>query len=321
MKLRQLEAMRAVVARGTTTHAADVLGLTQSAVSRLIMQLEEELGVSLFERRHGRLLLTPEGQHVFDVAQRVLDGVDQLSATARDVRTLRSGALRIISMPALAYGLLPDTIRRVTRRYAKVKISVDVGGRAELEEGLSKGRYDLGLATLPVGQEAIDIEPLCAMDAVCVVPPADSLASQSEIAVEDLAGVPFISIDPRTMLRFRTDELFGRAGVKRKLAIEAQSSMMACALVSRGLGVSVVHPFIAATFGQQVEARPFKPALRLEYGLLFPSGQRRSLLSQVFVDWLREDVGKLAARSAGASVAPPTAPTTHPRQTVHAELE
>jgi len=319
LKLRQLEAMRAVVARGTTTHAADVLGLTQSAVSRLIMQLEAELGVSLFERRHGRLLLTPEGQHVFDVAQRVLDGVDQLSATARDVRTLRSGALRIISMPALAYGLLPETIRRVTRRYTKVKISVEVGGRAELEEGLSKGRYDLGLATLPVGQEAIDIEPLCAIDAVCVLPPGEPLAGQSEIAVEDLAGAPFISIDPRTMLRFRTDELFGRAGVKRKLSIEAQSSMMACALVGRGLGVSVVHPFIAATFGPQIVARPFKPALRLEYGLLFPSGQRRSLLSQVFVDWLREDVGKLAG--AVRPAAESAAPAARAPQAAHAELE
>lgn len=320
MKLRQLEAMRAVVARGTTTHAADALGLTQSAVSRLIMQLEAELGVSLFERRHGRLLLTPEGQHVFDVAQRVLNSVDQLSATAQDVRTLRSGALRIISMPALAYGLLPETIRRVMRRYAKVKISIDVGGRAELEEGLAKGQYDLGLATLPVGQEAIDIEPLCAIDAVCVVPPGDALATQEEIAVEDLAGTPFISIDPRTMLRFRTDELFGRAGVRRKLSVEAQSSMMACALVSRGLGVSVVHPFIAATFGAQVVARPFKPALRLEYGLLFPSGQRRSLLAQVFVDWLREDVGKLTASTPEPAPAPFASPVRS-RPTAHAKLE
>jgi len=319
VKLRQLEAMRAVIARGTTTHAAELLGLTQSAVSRLVMQLEEELGVSLFERRHGRLLLTPEGQHVYDVAQRVLDGVDQLSATARDVRTLRSGALRIISMPALAYGLLPDTIRRVTRRYTKVKIAVDVGGRTEVEEGLAKGRYDMGLATLPVGQEATDIEPLCAIDAVCVVPPGDALARQDEIAVEDLAGVPFISIDPRTMLRFRTDELFGRAGVKRVLSIEAQSSMMACALVTRGLGVSIVHPFIAATFGAQLVARPFRPPLRLEYGLLFPSGRRRSLLAQVFVDWLREDVGKLAAPE--TVPARPVPPRPRVPQNAHAQLE
>jgi DNA-binding transcriptional LysR family regulator len=68
MKLRQLEAMRAVLARGTTTHAGELIGLTQSAVSRLIKQLEDELGFKLFDRRHGRLLITPEGQNFYAVA-------------------------------------------------------------------------------------------------------------------------------------------------------------------------------------------------------------------------------------------------------------
>ncbi len=62
MKLRQLEAIRAVMASGTTTHAAELMGLTQSAVSRLVAQLEEELGLSIFDRRHGRLQITPEGR-------------------------------------------------------------------------------------------------------------------------------------------------------------------------------------------------------------------------------------------------------------------
>jgi len=293
LKLEQLMAMRAVVARGTTTHAAELLGRTQSTVSRLIMQLEEELGISLFERRHGRLLITPEGQHVYDIAHKVLDGVDQLNATARDVRTLRAGALRIIAMPALAYGLLPDTIARITRSYPSVKISIGVGMRTDLEHGITKASYDLGLATLPVNEEAIDIEPLCAVDAVCVVPPSNPLAEKPVIVAEDLAGISFISIDPRTMLRFRTDELFGSLGIRRTLSVEAQSSHMACNLVARDLGVSIVHPFIADTMGERIVARPFSPSLRLEYALLFPSGQRRSLLSEVFVDWLRKDVRKL----------------------------
>lgn len=286
-------AMRAVVARGTTTHAAELLGLTQSTVSRLIIQLEEDLGVKLFERRHGRLLITPEGQHVYDIAHKVLDGVDHLNATARDVRTLRAGALRIIAMPALAYGLLPDTIARVTRRYPSVKISVDVGWRSDLENGITRSNYDLGLATLPVSEDAIEIEPLCAIDAVCVVPASDPLAEKQAIVAQDLAGASFISIDARTMLRFRTDELFGSLGVRRSLNIEAQSSHMACNLVARGLGVSIVHPFIAETFSPRVQIRQFSPSLRLEYGILFPSGQRRSLLSEVFVEWLREDVRTL----------------------------
>ena len=290
LKLKQLMAMRAVVARGTTTHAADLLGLTQSTVSRLIIQLEEDLGVKLFERRHGRLLITPEGQHVYDIAHKILDGVDHLNATARDVSTLKAGALRIMAMPALAYGLLPDTIARVTRSYSSVKISVDVGWRSDLENGITTANYDLGLATLPVNGDAIDIEPLCAIDAVCVIPSGDPLAEKRVIVAEDLAGASFISIDPRTMLRFRTDELFGARAVKRSLNIEAQSSHMACNLVARGLGVSIVHPFIADAFGPRIVMRQFSPSLRLEYGLLFPSGQRRSLLSEVFVDWLREDV-------------------------------
>ena len=102
MKLRQLEALRAVVASGTTTQAADLLGLTQSAISRLISQLETELGLNIFDRRHGRLRITPEGQHFYDVVKKVLSSVDQITATARDIRTLKTGALRIIAMPALA---------------------------------------------------------------------------------------------------------------------------------------------------------------------------------------------------------------------------
>ena len=80
MKLRQLEALRAVVASGTTTQAADLLGLTQSAVSRLITQLESELGLNIFDRRHGRLRITPEGQHFYDVVKKLLSGIDQITA-------------------------------------------------------------------------------------------------------------------------------------------------------------------------------------------------------------------------------------------------
>ena len=300
MKLRQLEAIRAVINRGTTTHAAKALGLTQSAVSRLITQMENELGLSLFDRRHGRLLITPEGKLFYDVALKVLEGIDQMTATARDIRTLRAGALRIIAMPALAYGLLPNTIAKINRRHKQVKISIDVGGRRELQDGIVNGQYDLGLATLPVDPEGIDVMPLCAIDAVCVAPRDHPLAANETIAAAELAGLRFISIDPRTLLRYRTDELFGKLGIRRVLGIEAQSSMMACNLVAMGLGVSVVHPFIADLFADKVAVRPFEPPFRLEYGLLFATGQRRSLIANEFIETLRGDVAELLGMASGA---------------------
>ncbi|MEK9723452.1 MAG: LysR family transcriptional regulator [Rhodospirillaceae bacterium] len=303
MKLRQLEAMRAVMARGTTTHAGELIGLTQSAVSRLISQLEDELGFSLFDRRHGRLLITPEGQHFYEVAEKVLAGIDQIRATARDITTLGTGAVRIIAMPALGYGLLPATIADIRARYRQIKVSVDSGSRHEIEQGVSSAKYDFGLTTLPIEHESIDTEPLSGMDAVCIVPPGHRLAAKRVIRAADLTDEPFISMEPGTMFRYRTDEVFGSLGIRRKLGVEAQSTVTVCNMVAAGIGVALVHPFVANTFGGRLVIKRFEPAIRFEYGILFPSGVTRSQIAQEFAEALKASVAELAGESVASSFA------------------
>lgn len=284
--------MRAVVASGTTTQAAELLGLTQPAVSRLISQLEDELCLNIFDRRHGRLRITPEGQHFYKVAEKVLASIDQITATARDIRTLQAGAIRIIAMPALAYGLLPDTIAKFNAKYSQIKVSVVMGNRQDIEEGIEGAHYDLGIATLPVAQQSIDVEPLFAVNCVCVAPMGHPFEKLKRVKAEDMAGMPFISISSGTLFRYRIDELFGSLGIERKLGIEAPSTLLSCNLVSKGVGVTIVHPFIATAYGDRVISRPFDPPIRLEYGLLFPSGKSRSLITKSFVDTLKNDLAE-----------------------------
>lgn len=292
MKLRQLEALRAVVVSGTTTHAAELMGLTQSAVSRLISQLEAELGLNIFDRRDGRLHITPEGQHFYDVAGKLLNDIDQVMATARDIRTLQSGALRIISMPALAHGLLTNTITNIYNRFRQIKISVEMGTRQDVEKGVERAQFDFGVATLPIDQRSIDVETLFSANGVCVLPPDHALAKKDRILASDLEGVSFISLNPGFLLRYQTDELFGRLGIRRVLSTEVASTLLATNLVAKGLGVSIVHPFIASAYGGSVVSRPFEPPIRYEYGLLFPAGQTRSQITRIFVETLREDVAQ-----------------------------
>lgn len=306
MKLRQLEALRAVIASGTTTQAGQLLGLTQSAVSRLITQLEVELGLNIFDRRHGRLRITPEGQQFYDVAGKLLVVMDQITATARDIRTLQSGALRIIAMPALAYGLLPDIIVSVNKRFRGVKISVEMGTRNLVEEGVESARYDFGIATLPINRRGIDVEPLFVAEGVCVMPMDHRLAEKSVIMAEDLVDEPFVSIGP-SLLRYQTDDLFGRLGIQRSLSVEAPSTLLATNLVAKGLGVSIVHPFIAQAYGHMIVSRPFKPSIQYEYGLLFPTAQTRSQITNTFVETLRENI----EAAYGANVNP-AASAQHP---------
>jgi len=292
MKLRQLEALRAVIASGTTSRAGEVLGLTQSAVSRLISRLEAELGLSLFDRRHGRLRLTPEGQQFYEVVGTLLTSIDQIKATAQDIRTLQSGTLRIIAMPSLAYGLLPPVIAAINERFRNVKISVVMGGRRDVEDAIENAQFDFGITTLPIAGPGIAVESLFSADGVCVLPRGHPLAGKPAIHASDLADAPFISLNAGSLLRYQTDELFGRLGVKRSLGIEAPSSLLATNLVAKGLGVSIVHPFIADDYGDKIVARPFLPAIRYEYGLLFPAAQTRSKITHAFTDALRDHVAR-----------------------------
>lgn len=296
MKLRQLEAMRALMTKGTTIQAADSIGLTQSAVSRLISQLEDELGLELFYRRQGRLVATPEGQQLFEVAQRILSDIDRVTSVARDIASLRRGAIRIIAMPAYGFRLLPEAIKRVRERFKQVKIVVEMGGRFEVEEALRKETCDLALATLPIDASGGGIEPLGTLEAVCVMPPDCDLTSRDVVTPDCLGGIPFISVEPHSMLRLSTDQLFGRLSVNRNLLIEAHSATMACSLVAKGLGVSIVHPFIGGAFQDRLVVRPFRPAVHFEYGLIFPAERRRSLIANEMVAVLKQEAGDLTGQ-------------------------
>ena len=80
--------------------------------------------------------------------------------------------------------------------------------------------------------------------------------------------------------------------IRRGLPVEVPSTIMVCELVASGIGVSIVHPFVAAGFRDNIVVRHFAPSIRFEYGLLFPVSQRRSLLTQTFVETIRADIAE-----------------------------
>jgi DNA-binding transcriptional LysR family regulator len=297
MKFRQLEAVRAVASTGTTTHGAELIGLTQSAVSRSIKELEDELGMHIFHRRQGKMLLTPEGQLFYKEAEQVILGMERITNMTQDIRALRAGTLRIASMPALSYGMLPDVIAEFGAKYKQVKISVEIQQREALEKSVANGQVDIGLATLPFQADGVELEPLLSMSSVCIIPQSHPLAKKKKnkkVTAEDLTGETFISIDLGTLLRYRIDEVFGKLGISRDMKYEAQSTALICHMVASGVGISIVHPFMAAAFGDRISIHPFEPEVNFDYVLLFPSGQARSLLTKEFSDLIQ-------ARSAAMS--------------------
>ncbi len=267
MKIRQMEALRAVVQTGTTKEAGAAISLTQSAVSKLIGQLEDELSVQLFTRRSGRMVLTLEGRMIYDEVERVLAIVDELRAKSRDTGALRFGKLRIGTMPALAHGLLPGTLSKLRESFPNLTTVVEEQARARIEDQVSSGFFDPGLVTLPIHDDRLELTPLGMVHAVCVMPIDHRLSKMSEISVGDLEDESVVSVAPETLLRHRTDALFGEARVRRNLAFQTQSTLLACQFARNGLGVAIVHPLIAMSLGPLIIHRPFKPRIELQYAI------------------------------------------------------
>jgi len=115
MRWRQLEAFRETMITGTARGAAEIMGISQPAVSRLLDGLEESLKITLFDRATGRLVPTVEAQLFYAELPRAFSSYERLRTVAEDIRFGRKGSLHIASMPALGLGFVPDTIAEYSR--------------------------------------------------------------------------------------------------------------------------------------------------------------------------------------------------------------
>ncbi len=283
---RQLEAFRAVMLTGGMTPAAELIGVTQPAVSRLIHDLQRALRLKLFEKRGTRLLPTGEAHAFYREVERSFVGLDRIAQAALELRQRRAGTLRVAALPALAGGFLPRFMGPFLAARAKLDLALfGLPSRSVLDWVVS-GQCDVGMSEIPIEHPAVSIEALPAVHAVAVLPPHHPLARKRALEPRDFAGQPFISLGQSTLLRFRIDAVFADAGVNRQMRVETPLSMIACALAAADAGLAIVDPFTAREFtGRGIVARPFKPQIDVETAILYSkqlalSGLARELIAE-----------------------------------------
>jgi DNA-binding transcriptional LysR family regulator len=283
---RQLEAFRAVMLTGGMTPAAELIGITQPAVSRLIRDLQRALRLRLFERRGARLLPTSEAHSLYREVERSFVGLDRIAQAAVELRQRRAGTLRIAALPALANGFLPRFMGAFLEARPKLDLALfGLSSHAVLDWVVS-GQCDFGFVEMAIEHPSVEVETLPPVRAVAVLPAAHRLARKSELRPEDFAGEPFISLGQSTVMRFRIDALFADAGIARQMRVETQLTMIACALAASGVGLSIVDPFTAREYeGRGLVVRPFSERIDVEYGLLCStrlglSGLARELIEE-----------------------------------------
>ncbi|MGF6266872.1 DNA-binding transcriptional LysR family regulator [Paraburkholderia youngii] len=299
MNLKHVEAFRAVMVAGSMTAAAKALFTSQPNVSRLISQLERETGLLLFQRSGVRLIPTSEGTAFFREVERAYVGLQGLANAAAQIRNLGSGRLRIAAMPSAGLTLVPHAIKRFQALHPDVTVSLHVNTSGTVNHWTASQFCDLGVAVYISEASNCEVEMLSTVAAVCVMPAVHRLASKAVIRPADLEGESFISLCHGDGTRAQMDEVFLRAGVERKLAIEAQYTAICCELVRCGMGVTLAHPGVALDFaGPDIAIRPFSPAVMFPMYLLFPPHRPRERLASAFIEVLRAEHDELMEKMA-----------------------
>ena len=291
INLRQFEAFRAVMMTGSTTKAADVMNISQPAVSRLVRDLESQLDVELFSRRHGRLLPTPHGNWLFQQTGDTLSRFDRLNTLIRDLRSVRREELKISATQAMAYGVLPGAIAAFREAHPEVSVSVEIVVRREIRNRTAEQLFDLSVTTFPIDYPAPEKVSLVKAPAICVLPTGHRLSSAQSITPKELATAELVMQLPESQFRFQLDRILEREGIPQRIAVETQSASAVCAYVASGLGIGIVDPFTAFRYRKMgLTIRPFMPRLEVEYGILHPVQKQRHPQSEEFIDTIRQSI-------------------------------
>lgn len=287
--LRLLEGFRAVMQAKTVTGAASMLHVSQPVVTRLIKDLEENLGFPLFVRERGRLEPTAEARILYEEVQRSMVGIDRILQSVEMLRQGHHGNLQVAAAPALAINFLPKVVTELSTEFPSSRIALHMHSSETSLDMVLNGRVDLGVIMLSMRQSGTYGERILSAKMVCALPKGHALADQQWVGPKDLKDEPFIS-HPRVLdTRLQIDAMFGAFGLQPKTRLEAQISYSLIEFVAAGAGVALVDPITAAMYpGDAVVFVPFEPVIANHYSVVISPHRPPSVLQERFIARLRE---------------------------------
>ena len=295
LNLRQIEAFKAVMEHGTVSRGAQMLNISQPAMSKLIAHLEADTGLKLFDRLKGRLAPTENALRLHDEVERIFAGVRQVESAIDAIRREEQGRLMMGVIPALAGSFIQRATTRFLDIRSNVFCSVQPLSSQWIVDRLVARTLDVGLITATIDNPYVVIEPLMEHPLVCIMPLDHPLADRARVNVGDLAGLSFISFNSDSHAGARVHDLLELYNVSVQVALVAGAAPTVCEFVAAGLGISLVHPLMAAGLEDRLAIRPFDPEVLYKFQIARSADSRNARLVDEFVQMLLGTANEVSA--------------------------
>ena len=283
MNLQKYMAFVKTVEYGSFTKAAEILNYSQSGISRMIHDLEQEWKVTLLERGRGGVSLTSDGMKLLPYAENVCREYEKLQVQVEELNGLKSGLIRIGTFSSVASQWLPNMIREFQKDYPNIDYELLLGDYSEIEEWILEGRVDCGFLRLPVHAELETI--FLEQDRLMVVlPEGHRLAGCDRFPVNALVEEPFMLLEKGA--RAEVSEIFERCGLTPKVHFTTWDDYAIMAMVESGLGISILPELILKRIPYRIVVKELEiPAYR-SIGVALKEKKSASLAVKKFLEYL-----------------------------------
>lgn len=247
MNTRQLQYALKLSKSLNFSQVAEQLNISQPALSKQILNLENDLGVKLFDRNTASMKLTPAGEYFIREAQELLYKEEQLLRSMERFKTGEEGRLTIGISPFRSLYLIPPIIQKVRQRYPGVQIFLHETNSDTLRKEITEGKYDFAIVNLPVDESILDVTPIEPDTLVLAVPnnmlhllPFTTESDDIAINLSDCKKLPFIVVGQTQELRQLFDRLCAHAGFHPHIAMEVVGVTTAWAMAHAGIGATLL---------------------------------------------------------------------------------
>jgi DNA-binding transcriptional LysR family regulator len=284
MSMDQLRSLVEVARRGAITDAARALGLTQPALTRRIQLLEAEFGTPLLSRSQKGVRLTELGRLVEAESRGLLERYDHLKQEVGAHLRLERGSVRIGGGATAVSFLLPPLIRDFRRKHCDVVFQLKEAGSHEVAHDVLREQLELGIVTLPVGMEDLEVIPLRRDSIVLVAARDHPFARRGRVPAAALNGVRLIGFERDSAIRRLVDGALEEAGIQVEVVMELRSIQSILRMVALRLGVAFVSRLGVDAAGRGVGIVPVKGlSIRRSLGVVTKRRRPLSVAAEAFL--------------------------------------
>jgi DNA-binding transcriptional LysR family regulator len=274
MDLREIRTFVAVATLGTVSKAAETLHITQPALSRQIANLEDELGLKLFDRAGRRLLLTSEGSQLLQQCRGLLSYSSALREQANALKRGDSGMLRVAASPHLIEGLFPDFLRDYAKRYPNVQVRLVEAIGPQITGMLERGEIHLAQSVaraLSPDERRFGVFQLAPMEMLAACHTSLTLGKNGSVEIRALAPYPLLQATDDFAMRRSFDSACSLAGFTPNYVLECRSPHALLAMAQSGHGVAIipsalrVHRYVLRVLRVLYRGKPLSEPLTIIY--------------------------------------------------------